>query len=94
MQVKKSPSRSPISIHALRGEGDDDVGRECPCVDISIHALRGEGDGEPDYEADGMPRFLSTPSVGRATPGATHPRARRTIISIHALRGEGDCKSA
>ena len=34
-----------ISIHALRGEGDDRVERHLRCVEIiSIHALRGEGD--------------------------------------------------
>ena len=34
-----------ISIHALRGEGDDKFNK-CSAVktDISIHALRGEGD--------------------------------------------------
>ena len=32
-----------ISIHALRGEGDDE-GLWRPTKDISIHALRGEGD--------------------------------------------------
>ena len=38
-------SKSPISIHALRGEGDSSFcrphGRR---ILISIHALRGEGD--------------------------------------------------
>ena len=34
-----------ISIHALRGEGDDfDIGDEHIKLWISIHALRGEGD--------------------------------------------------
>ena len=34
-----------ISIHALRGEGDDILETVCYNVDnISIHALRGEGD--------------------------------------------------
>ncbi len=174
--------RNQISIHALRGEGDSrprrcwqpgryfyprppwggrrwrrrcsssierflstpSVGRATSCRAavvpagrISIHALRGEGDPPPTRHGNGCAGFLSTPSVGRATQpsamrlfslsflstpsvgratierfgwpvlskisihalrgegdGATHPRARRTIISIHALRGEGDCKSA
>ena len=35
----------PISIHALREEGDKDVkARGLPSPDISIHALREEGD--------------------------------------------------
>ena len=34
-----------ISIHALRGEGDQDLRRIARASDIiSIHALRGEGD--------------------------------------------------
>ena len=34
-----------ISIHALRGEGDDGRKRQRQMTDeISIHALRGEGD--------------------------------------------------
>ena len=33
-----------ISIHALRGEGDNFYGYEEISEDISIHALRGEGD--------------------------------------------------
>ena len=57
----------PISIHALRGEGDG-----LPCQDlldalISIHALRGEGDLWPSWPPTRQSKFLSTPSVGRAT---------------------------
>ena len=33
-----------ISIHALRGEGDSDVGKLPGDIIISIHALRGDGD--------------------------------------------------
>ena len=33
-----------ISIHALRGEGDDFGGKRHTLTVISIHALRGEGD--------------------------------------------------
>ncbi len=59
---------APISIHALREEGDDRVGvRELQAVQISIHALREEGDGDSFT----IPRrdrvFLSTPSARRAT---------------------------
>ena len=37
-------TRKYISIHALRGEGDNFYGYEEISEDISIHALRGEGD--------------------------------------------------
>ena len=33
-----------ISIHALRVEGDDGIGRMLDFLEISIHALRVEGD--------------------------------------------------
>ena len=37
--------RHIISIHALRGEGDEDIDKMSPAeINISIHALRGEGD--------------------------------------------------
>ena len=36
-------------------------------IKISIHALRGEGDPEAATLILGLPEFLSTPSVGRAT---------------------------
>ena len=57
-------------------------------VVISIHALRGEGDLSFNVSTY-LSVFLSTPSVGRATP---KPRSQRRAanISIHALRGEGD----
>ena len=41
----RAPPRSSISIHALRGEGDDIASTASPKpLAISIHALRGEGD--------------------------------------------------
>ena len=82
-------SVSPISIHALRGEGDTSNGT-VSCADIiSIHALRGEGDPLPQQiccrngisihalrgEGDQVKRIISN---------------RKRAISIHALRGEGD----
>ena len=61
----------PISIHALREEGDavpavygPDAGK------ISIHALREEGDRlvyDPELKTT---QFLSTPSARRATVGS------------------------
>ncbi len=57
-----------ISIHALRGEGDE--GEEAslrPRFTISIHALRGEGDIFGAVSPLTLMIFQSTPSVGRAT---------------------------
>ena len=56
-----------ISIHALREEGDGDVlPHHCFQV-ISIHALREEGDPRLQRSVSAGARFLSTPSVRRAT---------------------------
>ena len=58
----------PISIHALREEGD---GGPSPCpllsARISIHALREEGDSRPATSLPTSTIFLSTPSARRAT---------------------------
>ena len=42
------------------------------------------------YVVYGMPRFQSTPSVGRATIKSGVDDIKHKQISIHALRGEGD----
>ena len=58
----------PISIHALREEGDARLFADLLAVRISIHALREEGDPHrrgPQHRPDR--RFLSTPSARRAT---------------------------
>ena len=58
-------------------------------IKISIHALREEGDVAKCYAWVGESKFLSTPSVRRATRPSL--RIRHTAcISIHALREEGD----
>ena len=59
--------RVAISIHALRGEGDNNVVRARSKIFISIHALRGEGDSPPCFPVGIAVLFQSTPSVGRAT---------------------------
>ena len=59
---------TPISIHALREEGD--APGETLTVDvqrISIHALREEGDLSTANRPKSTSRFLSTPSARRAT---------------------------
>ena len=56
---------------------------------ISIHALREEGDQLMELGLFAGEKFLSTPSVRRAT--LTPGRASTSeYISIHALREEGD----
>ena len=82
-----------ISIHALRGEGDTVIAAPSSKTMISIHALRGEGDNCCWLILPDCSRFLSTPSVGRATfPLLVY--GTRQYISIHALRGEGDFLAA
>ena len=56
---------------------------------ISIHALREEGDVKMAKDAGWWDKFLSTPSVRRAT-GLVLRLHRQAVISIHALREEGD----
>ena len=60
-----------------------------PKSKISIHALREEGDKSLSYGKYRASRFLSTPSVRRATRDR-EPERDRLEISIHALREEGD----
>ena len=59
--------RMPISIHALREEGDHGQSCRCPAHRISIHALREEGDWIPPSGGATIVEFLSTPSARRAT---------------------------
>ena len=56
---------------------------------ISIHALREEGDRRFEITAVYAQKFLSTPSVRRATSSMTR-EMMVCGISIHALREEGD----
>ena len=80
----------PISIHALREEGDAyEPFHLREKIEISIHALREEGDDVLPVWCRLWGLFLSTPSARRATfcggsGGSGWP------ISIHALREEGD----
>ena len=80
----------PISIHALREEGDlFHLARPPSVRPISIHALREEGDSVTVAARVDSPEFLSTPSARRATL-FDFCRVYFQTISIHALREEGD----
>ena len=61
------PCYNPISIHALREEGDLPAGEQAAAMGISIHALREEGDNRPSGGGKKVLKFLSTPSARRAT---------------------------
>ena len=62
--------RIPISIHALREEGDRRHQRGIQAdFGISIHALREEGDLPGEGKKQDPDKFLSTPSARRATNG-------------------------
>ena len=79
---------SCISIHALRGEGDNICNVTNSTVTISIHALRGEGDEFVTTECRGLFDFNPRPPWG----GRREAEEQEALfcISIHALRGEGD----
>ena len=64
---KHWPNSFPISIHALRVEGDPSDAIVISICRISIHALRVEGDRMTKGFRAGLQKFLSTPSVWRAT---------------------------
>ena len=83
---------TPISIHALREEGDL---LRCVIVlssHISIHALREEGDACVPCVNGGVPYFYPRPPRG-GRPALCGVRPPRRYISIHALREEGDHKA-
>ena len=77
-----------ISIHALRGEGDETETEITQVWTISIHALRGEGDKVK--AAFRISSFISIHAL-RGEGDWLRPLLKLAlIISIHALRGEGD----
>ena len=87
-------SRLKISIHALRGEGDERIGGKRLLVGGHFNprppwgGRRKTKNSQNDYLI-----FQSTPSVGRATP-LFRCRREKLAISIHALRGEGDVRES
>ncbi len=82
-------STPPISIHALREEGDRAT--ILCCLEPLYFYPRPPRGGRRflPLQQHKIPRFLSTPSARRAT-GAGSRVQRRFMISIHALREEGD----
>ena len=95
---RKCPHHSgcPISIHALREEGDPALMGMHPTQTISIHALREEGDHRAGGCTCPMIQFLSTPSARRATaaPGCSglcsryfYPRPPRSPGKRTQVRG-------
>ncbi len=87
--MRSNGLRCPISIHALREEGDLLTFFFSRIRKISIHALREEGDFGVTSNARKPFLFLSTPSARRATP-RHRAHFAMLFISIHALREEGD----
>ena len=82
----------PISIHALREEGDGDAMDRVDAKVISIHALREEGDqGDTDLLPDYHYFYPRPPRGGR--PVERGGLQQLPQISIHALREEGDRES-
>ena len=82
----------PISIHALREEGDLTTGdRHEVTEDFYPRPPRG-GRHARELADHAEQLFLSTPSARRATRPFS-PLWRLLDISIHALREEGDSKN-
>ena len=78
-----------ISIHALRGEGDVPIRRDC-FIPLAFQSTPSVGRATIYTSGTQAGRlFQSTPSVGRATVWNKASNAEKAI-SIHALRGEGD----
>ena len=71
IEIIMDGSGSKISIHALREEGDANIGEQAILNKISIHALREEGDQGNTAALSVTTIFLSTPSARRATGTAT-----------------------
>ncbi len=83
----------PISIHALREEGDAyEPFHLREKIEISIHALREEGDPLQSPPCALLSNFYPRPPRGgRPPPGVLTAPTKR--ISIHALREEGDIQA-
>ena len=90
LPTNQKDTKTKISIHALRGEGDGRpavTGR--PNDVISIHALRGEGDDLLRVKQARQCHFNPRPPWG-GRRWSYDDSIVDINISIHALRGEGD----
>ena len=89
-QVQLLHLQGKISIHALRGEGDEHgFVKLYNKQKISIHALRGEGDNTVTPKKKQQKNFNPRPPWGGRLEQLTTAFSW-VLISIHALRGEGD----
>ena len=83
-------SGCPISIHALREEGDTALCElDAALNKISIHALREEGDHRRNIQIQKPKDFYPRPPRGGRQYSMDGAKRYRDI-SIHALREEGD----
>ena len=65
MQPLAAPPSNPISIHALREEGDEAIVAEAiKSIKISIHALREEGDANKSSTSSPSRDFYPRPPRG------------------------------
>ena len=88
--MDNAESISNISIHALRGEGDDRSGVSNDRLN-HFNPRPPWGGRQVSRQACAKEKpFQSTPSVGRATVAHRGFKSDADAISIHALRGEGD----
>ena len=88
--MKKEYTVQNISIHTLRGEGDElDGAIVSITMDFNPHPPWG-GRQSVRLKRIELYQFQSTPSVGRATAALTVAPPLPRGISIHTLRGEGD----
>ena len=83
----------PISIHALREEGDGAASMRFPLRAYFYPRPPRGGRRFVEFFIGKLAEFLSTPSARRATKAQDLKRAIE-LISIHALREEGDVKAS
>ena len=84
------PVHLPISIHALREEGDGKARSPSPSGDDFYPRPPRGGRRRPHFHRCTQTAFLSTPSARRATSISEAAAPDGVSISIHALREEGD----
>ena len=97
-QAGKGPHPQPISIHALREEGDPLLAPNCVIFRISIHALREEGDIPTALKEHRVDDFYPRPPRGgrrcisfRVGFGSKYfyprpPRGGRLTYQVYAIK--------